>query len=233
VCLALSCQLAQGATFTDELWAEIGPIYKKTLEHPFLKGLADGSLPRSRFHFYLIQDLHYLKAFAKTLSVLAAKSPREDWSITLNNHAVDAIQAERQLHQELLASYGISAERTSGTQVAPTTYAYTSHLLRVAYERPFREGLAAVLPCYWIYWEVGKELQKKGSEDTDYQKWIDQYASEEFGHSVEQVLMMMNAEAEGLDTESREVLKDLFEKSSRYEWMFWDMAWRREQWPPP
>jgi thiaminase/transcriptional activator TenA len=71
-----------------------------------------------------------------------------------------------------------------------------------------------VLPCYWIYWEVGRELQKKGSEDTDYQRWIDQYASEEFGHSVEQVLTMMNAEAEGLGTESREVLKDLFEKSS-------------------
>jgi thiaminase/transcriptional activator TenA len=203
------------------------------LEHPFLKGLADGSLPRSRFHFYLIQDTHYLKAFTKTLSVLAAKSPREDWSITLNHHAVNALQAERQLHEGLLESYGVSAENVADAKVAPTTYAYMNQLLRVAYERPFREGLAAVLPCYWIYWEIGKELQIKGSPDADYQRWIDQYASEEFGHSVEQVLRMMNTEAQGLDSSSREVLKELFETSSRYEWMFWDMAWRQEQWPPP
>lgn len=189
-------------------------------------------MPRSRFQFYLTEDVHYLRTFAKTLRLLAAKSPREDWSITLNKHAIESIQAERQLHEQLLASYGISAERPATTRVAPTTYAYTNHLLRVAYEKPFREGLAAVLPCYWIYWEVGKELQRRGSRDADYQRWIDQYASEEFGHTVEQVLEMMNAEAEGLDATARDRLKEVFQISSRYEWMFWDMAWREESWPP-
>jgi thiaminase/transcriptional activator TenA len=232
VWLAFSCWQAQGAAFTDELWSEIRPLYANTLEHRFLKGLADGSLPRSRFQFYLVQDAHYLRTFAKTLSVLAAKSPREDWSITLNTHAISALQAERELHEGLLGSYGISAERAANTPIAPTTYAYMNHLLAVAYEKPFREGLAAVLPCYWIYWEVGKELQKAGSPAADYQRWIDQYASQEFGHAVEQVLAMMNAEAENLDARTREVLKELFQTSARYEWMFWDMAWREEKWPP-
>lgn len=230
--LALSyCQLT-GASFTDELWSDIRPVYTKTLEHPFLKGLADGSLPRSRFQFYLIQDAHYLRAFAKVLSVLAAKSPREDWSITLSEHATTALKAERELHASLLASYGISVEQAETTPIAPTTHAYMNHLLASAYDRPFPEGLAAVLPCYWVYWEVGKELQKEGSQDEGYQRWIDQYASEEFGRAVEQVLAMMNSEAQQLEPRSRETIKEIFRTSTRYEWMFWDMAWREEQWLP-
>ena len=230
--LALSCFQAKGAPFTDELWNDIRPLYTKTVEHPFLKGLADGSLPRSRFQFYLVQDAHYLRTFAKVLSVLAAKAPREEWTLTLNQHARSALGAERELHEGLLASYGVSFDAVRDAPIAPTTYAYMSHLLAVAYQETFSHGLAAVLPCYWIYWEVGKELQKKGSKDADYQRWIDQYASEEFGQAVEQVLEMMNTEAEHLNARSRKVLKEIFRTSTRYEWMFWDMAWREEKWQP-
>jgi len=233
VCLlAFSCCNGQAASFTDELWREVRPLYTKTLEHPFLRGLADGSLPRSRFQFYLIQDAHYLRAFARVLNVLAAKAPRENWSRILNEHATSALQEERELHQGLLASYGISAKQAEDTPIGPTTYAYMNHLLAVAHEKPFHEGLAAVLPCYWIYWEVGRELQKQGSQDADYRRWIAQYGSEEFGRVVEQVLEMMNAEAERLDVPSRDRLKEVFKISSRYEWMFWDMAWREEKWLP-
>jgi thiaminase/transcriptional activator TenA len=220
------------ATFTDELWSEIRPVYEKTLEHPFLKGLSDGTLPRSRFEFYLLQDSHYLRAFGQALSVLAAKAPREQWAITLNEHAAGALKAERQLHEQILASYGLSKSRVQKVTVAPSNYAYTTHLLATVHRRPFAEGLAAVLPCYWIYWEVGKELVKKGSKDPDYQRWINQYAGEEYGNVVRQVLDMMNAEAARLDAESRRAAKNLFLLSARYEYMFWDMAWREEQWSP-
>ena len=66
--------LAADARFTDTLWTSIRPIYAKTLEHPFLKGLADGTLPRARFQFYLIQDVKYLRAFGQALSVLARRA---------------------------------------------------------------------------------------------------------------------------------------------------------------
>ena len=116
--------------------------------------------------------------------------------------------------------------------MAPTNYAYTNHLLAAAYQKSFAHGVAAVLPCYWIYWEVGKELREKGSKNADYQRWIDQYSGEEFGQAVFQVLDMVNTEAEHLDISSREELKEIFRTSTRYEWMFWDMAWRQEDWPP-
>ena len=213
--------------FTAELWSAARPVYQKTLDHPFLAGLADGSLPRSRFRYYLIQDALYLSEFSKALSALAAKAPREQWRITLNKHAVDAIETERQLHRMLLA--GVEFERF---EMAPTNRAYTNHLLATVYTRPFAEGLAAMLPCYWIYWEVGKELKRRGSKDRDYQRWIDQYSDPAYGTAVDQVLDMMNREAARMDDAQRAVLRRLFLLSARYEYMFWDMAWREESWAP-
>ncbi|MBI3667271.1 MAG: thiaminase II [Acidobacteria bacterium] len=229
--LAFACRAAE-PRFTAELWSDIRPIYAKTLEHPFLKGLSDGSLPRSRFQFYLIQDAQYLRAFARALSVLAAKSPRDDWAATLNRHAASSIESERQLHESILRSFGVPPAAALAAPMAPVNYAYTNHLLAVAYQQPFARGLAALLPCYWIYWEAGKELKKKGSKDPDYQRWIDLYSGEDYGKVVQQVLDMMDSEAARLDADSRRAVKALFRTSARYEWMFWDMAWREEKWQP-
>ena len=224
--------LAADREFTADLWQEIRPIYAKTLEHAFLKGLADGTLPRATFQFYLLQDAQYLRVFGQALSVLAAKAPREEWTITLNTHAVDALKTERQLHESILRSFGVTDEAMRAARMAPTNYAYTNHLLTTAYQRPFGEGLAAMLPCYWVYWEAGKELKKRGSRNAEYQRWIDQYSDPNYGHVVEQVLSMMNAEARRMDASSRSEAHRLFTLSARYEYMFWDMAWRREQWAP-
>ena len=229
------------ATFTGEMWERGRPVYEKTLEHPFLKGLADGSLPRDRFQFYLEQDAQYLRVFGQALSVLASKAPREDWARTLNRHAVDAIEVERALHETILGKFGVQDRQgpvgTAGggpsrTIMAPVNVAYTNHLLATVERGTFAEGLAAMLPCYWIYWEAGKVLVKRGSKNREYQQWIDQYASEDYGKSVREVLAMMDALAPEMTAAQRERCLALFERGARYEWMFWDMAWRKESWPP-
>lgn len=217
------------AALTDQMWTEAKPVYDATLRHPYLQGLADGSLPKASFQFYLIEDAKYLRAFGDALRELAKKAPRREWTVTLNKHATEAIDAERQLHQSLLTSYGVSK---SPDAMAPTNYAYTNHFRQAVERGTFAEGLAAMLPCYWIYWEVGKELVKRGSKDKDYQRWIDQYASESYGATVRQVLDMMNADDARLTPVQRRRAIELFVLSARYEYMFWDMAWRRETWPP-
>ena len=217
---------AWAAEFTDQLWDRAQPVYEQTLRHPFLAGLSGGDLPRPRFQYYLAQDALYLSAFSRALSILAAKAPREEWSILLNRHAVETLEVERKLHQSLLDSGNRAAA------LAPTSLAYTNHLLASVSQRPFGEGLAAMLPCYWIYWEVGRRLKDRGSKDPAYQRWIDQYAGEEYGATVRQVLAIMNDEAATMSPASRHQALRLFETSARYEYMFWDMAWREERWPP-
>jgi thiaminase/transcriptional activator TenA len=226
VLLCLSSQLfASDARFTDELWIQIEPIYAKSIQHPFLKRLSDGTLPREKFEFYLQQDALYLTAFSEALHALAVKAPREEWRGILTKHATEAIDAERQLHDSIL--HGKTAR-----EMAPTNYAYTNHLLVTVARRPFVEGLAAMLPCYWVYQEVGTELKKRGSKNADYQRWIDQYSDESYQNTVAQVIRMMNSEAARLDPAARDRVKHWFTISARYEYMFWDMAWNQETWPP-
>jgi thiaminase (transcriptional activator TenA) len=225
---ALAALSAAGAdaSFTDRVWREIAPVYNKTLAHPYLKGLADGTLPRAKFDFYLQQDSHYLRAFSQALNVIASKAPREDWAITLTKHSIEALEVERSLHKSLLGTKQMDA------QVAPSNYAYTTHLLAIAHRGSFAEGLAAMLPCYWIYWEVGKELKRVGSKNKDYQRWIDQYADPQYGKTVQQVLDMMNAEASRITEAERAAAARHFGTSARYEYLFWDAAWREERWLP-
>jgi thiaminase (transcriptional activator TenA) len=217
--------------FTDELWRSIEPIYGAILRHPFLRGLTDGSLPRESFKFYAVQDALYLREFARALSLAAARAPQDDWIIMFNEHAAGALKVERGLHESFFRDFGLTSEAVASTRLAPTNLAYTSYLLAVAYGAPFHEAMAALLPCYWIYWEVGKELERAGSADPLYKRWIGTYASEEFGSVVRAVLLATDQVAAGLRSPELEVMRGHFLTTSRYEWMFWDMGLRREAWP--
>jgi thiaminase/transcriptional activator TenA len=217
--------------FTTTLWRAIEPIYAAILAHPFLRGLTDGSLSREAFQFYAVQDALYLRDFARALALAAARAPREDWIIMFNEHAAGALKVEVTLHESFFKDWGLSPETVSATPLAPTNQAYTSYLLATAHAGPFHEAVAALLPCYWIYWEVGKSLERAGSRDPLYARWIGTYASEEFGAVVRAVLACTDTLAGGLRDGERETMRRHFVTTSRYEWMFWDMGWRREAWP--
>jgi thiaminase/transcriptional activator TenA len=218
-------------TFTAELWQSITPIYAAILKHPFLRGLADGSLSRDAFRFYVVQDAHYLRDFARALSIAAARAPRDEWIIMLNEHSANALRVERSLHETFFRDFGLSDKEVAATPLAPVNLAYTSYLLAVAYGAPFHEGVAALLPCYWIYWEVGKELERMGSRDPLFSRWIATYASEEFAGVVRAVLAMTDEMAGGVTEGERAAMRGHFLTTSRYEWMFWDMGYRMEAWP--
>jgi len=218
-------------SFTGDLWKSIEPIYAAILRHPFLAGLTDGSLPMESFRFYAVQDALYLRDYARALSLAAARAPRDPWIIMFNEHAAGALKVERELHESFFKAWGLTTDAVAATPVAPTNLAYTSYLLAVAHAGPFHEAVAALLPCYWIYWEVGKELERRGSPDPLYARWIGTYASEEFGSVVRAVLDCTDALAGPLGSAERAAMGRHFVTTSRYEWMFWDMGHRREAWP--
>ena len=217
--------------FTNQLWEGITPIYRAILTHPFVMGLMDGTLSEDRFRFYVIQDAHYLRGFAKSLAAAAASAPRDEWTEFLSEHARDTLVVERALHDGFFREWNLTPEQVYATPVAPTNLAYTSYMLRMAHGASFEEAVAALLPCDWIYVQVGRELEKKGSPNPLYQRWIDTYASEEVWAIVQKLIGIVDAAVEGLSEFRQEVLRHHFTVASRYEWMFWDMAWRMEAWP--
>lgn len=218
-------------TLSERLWASIEGIFKQILDHPFIRGLTDGSLDREAFRFYVVQDALYLRDFARALAICAAKAPAEKDIEMFCQHAAGAITVERQLHESFFADFGLSEEEVRTTPMAPTNLAYTSYLLATAYGGSFGNALGAVLPCYWIYWEVGKSLIERGSPDPLYGKWIDTYGGEEFAGIVRQVLALTDRIGESLTAEDQAKVTKHFVITSRYEWMFWDMGLQREVWP--
>jgi thiaminase (transcriptional activator TenA) len=218
-------------SLTARLWGSIDDTYKAILDHPFIDGLTTGSLERDAFRFYVVQDALYLQSYSRALAVCGAKAPHEDATKMFCEHAAGAVEVERQLHESFFRDFGMSDEDVRSTEMAPTTLAYTSYLLATVYGGSFAEALGAVLPCYWIYWEVGKSLLSKGSSDPLYARWIETYGGEEFAGVVRAVLALTDEAGADLARTQEASLTRHFKTTARYEWMFWDMGYRRERWP--
>ncbi|MEM4297405.1 MAG: thiaminase II [Nitrososphaerota archaeon] len=218
-------------SFTESLWSSITNIYKAIVNHPFIQGLVDGSLEEEKFKFYVIQDALYLSEYSRALSIAASKAPHDEWAMMFNDHARMAILVERSLHEGFFKEWGLGKEGVYSTPMTPTNLAYTSYLKAVAYSSPFHELLAALLPCYWIYWEVGKELEKQGSRKRLYQRWIDTYSSDEYAGICKAVLDITDEYSRELTEAQRLRMKNHFMTTSKYEYMFWDSAYRLERWP--
>ena len=218
-------------SFTAGLWDGIGGVMAEIHRHPFLAGLGDGTLDRGAFTFYVVQDAHYLREYARALAICGARAPGIQAIRMFCEHAAGAIAVERELHTSFFAEFGLDEAQIAATPMAPTTVAYTSYLLGAAYGGSYAEGLAAVLPCYWIYADVGRALVAGGSPDPQYQRWIDTYGGDEFQEIVRAVLDEADAVGETLSVADRAAAATRFATTSRYEWMFWEMGLRREVWP--
>jgi thiaminase/transcriptional activator TenA len=92
-------------------------------------------------------------------------------------------------------------------------------------------SVAALLPCFWIYWEVGKHLLATAAPDNPYQAWIDTYADETFAAGVRKVIAISDQLAEAASPGVRDQMSQAFERAAQLEWMFWDSAYRLERWP--
>jgi thiaminase/transcriptional activator TenA len=217
--------------FTDRMWAEIGPLYGKILAQPFNRALADGSLERETFVFYMIQDAHYLGMFSRALAATAARAPTPEGQAKLSKSAHDAIIVERALHEGFFTEFGVDAATFLGTPPSPTCRAYGDFLMASAHVRPYSAAVSALLPCFQIYYEVGKHLLGIAAKPHPYQRWIDTYADEAFGDSVREMLALTDIAHDAGPAGLRAEMRETYLTACRYEWMFWDSAWRREGWP--
>jgi thiaminase/transcriptional activator TenA len=206
--------------FTDKLFEAARPIWDAQLEHPFVKGIGDGSLDEGLFKNWVLQDYRYLKEFARIFAWAVAAAAL---NLTLNT--------EMDLHRQYAARFGITPEDLEAAPMWPTTRAYTDFLIRTAADGDMADLIAALLPCAWGYVYIVQRLTEGDPpKDQRYADWIVQYASDEFAEAAEWLKAEMNRLAESASAEKREKLIELFVLSSRYEWQFWEMCWAGERW---
>jgi thiaminase/transcriptional activator TenA len=211
---------------SEEMWNSISDVFSAILSHPFIRGLVDGSLEEEKFKYYIIQDYHYLKGFSRTLAILASKSESDENLQLFVTHVIHVINVERSLHESFLREWKINPEEYD---ISPSNLLYVSYLLSTVLLRPYYEGVAVVLPCYWIYMEVGRELIKKGSPNKLYQRWIETYSGEEYEKGVREVISVVDRFNLG-EEERRSAIKQ-FRIASIFEYMFWDSAYKLERFP--
>lgn len=218
-------------SFCRDTWQRHLPLYEQIRDMPFNRALADGTLSMPRFQHYMIQDAHYLVAFGRALAVAAAKADSADGIVQFAEAAKVAVIVERSLHEGFMRQFGIDAASFQAMPLSPACHHYTSYLQSVAWSAPYPVVLAALLPCFWIYAEVGRHIHAHAAADNPYQDWIDTYAGEEFHAAVRAVITTIDQVAAGVDAGTREQMHQAFAMASRLEWVFWDSAWRLEQWP--
>jgi thiaminase (transcriptional activator TenA) len=218
-------------SFSTDAWRRIVPLYDAILELPIIRELAAGTLARERFTFYMLQDAHYLTYFGRALAVTAARAPDTDALIQFAGSARQAVVVERALHEGFFRDYGISPAEAAAAEPSPTCAHYTHYLLAVAHNAPYEVAVGALLPCFWIYWEVGKHLLGTAAANNPYQAWIDTYADEAFGDGVRTVIAISDQVAQTASPGIRDQMLRAFARASQLEWMFWDGAYRLERWP--
>ena len=217
-------------TFTAHIRNEADPIWRKSFEHPFIKGIADGTLPLRAFKYYVMQDSYYLSHFARVQSLAAAKSHDPETTNRLAIHAQGSYEAEMALHQEFSGRLGITLDDQRAFKPSPTAYAYTSHLYRAAYTGQIGDAIAALLPCYWLYHEIGELLQGCSPAEPIYQDWIHAYGGDDFKELTYEQINRLDRIAEQSTQTQRDQMKEHFLISSQYELNFWEMAYTLEKW---
>jgi thiaminase/transcriptional activator TenA len=213
--------------FTDQLWQEAQPLWLAIREHPFLRDLRAGVLPIETFRYYVVQDYHYLEAFGRTVATALAKAPSSALLTTIARRVNTPI--ERPLHERLFALAEVSRAEAEKAVASPTNLAYQNHMLAVAARGTLGETAAALLPCPWTYHALGDVVVDV--EHPVYSVWAGFYSEGLLAESCRAWRELVDGEVAEAGPRTRESMRRVFHLSMRYEWMFWDAAYKRETWP--
>jgi len=208
--------------FSEHLWQATFPIYQQILRHPFHAELAEGTLDEKRFIFYMEQDSYYLISFSRALAFIAGRAVSSKTIHQFLSFSLEALVAERKLH----ASFLPSNYNCDWIEPSPSCMAYTQYLIAKATIAPLEEAIAAVLPCFWIYREVGRNIAAHCIHANPYMKWIETYASQEFSDDTDQAIFLLDELAIHSSVEILERMKKAFEYSLLFEWHFWNDAYK-------
>lgn len=217
--------------FSDTAWQRIAPLRAAIHALPFNSELAAGTLSSARFQGYIIQDALYLTQYSRVLALAGARAPNAAALHAFASSALEAVAVEQALHERYMAQFGVDPTRLATADPSPDCLGYTSFLLACAYHEPWEILLAALLPCFWIYWDVGSAIAQKATADNSYRAWIDTYADEAFGEAVRTVIGMTDRAAAATTEAVRERMMRAFIRSSQFEWLFWDGAYQQRGWP--
>ena len=214
--------------FTDRLYQSAAPVWKKCMEHPFVKGIGDGSLPLEKFQYFMLQDYVYLYDYARVFALGTVKAKDPSLMREFARNVDEVLHGEMEIHRAYMKRLGITEEQAETVKPALPNLSYTSYMIAEAQAGTTADIVAAILSCSWSYADIGRSLAAVpgAAEHPFYGEWIQGYAGEEYQKTNRSLITLMNRLAEGLPEDQRSHLVDIFVNCSLYELGFWDMAWQ-------
>lgn len=219
--------------FTDRLYETIEPVWKSYLEHPFVKGIGEGTLEKEKFIHYMKQDYVYLIEYSRVFALGAAKANDLKTMTIFANLLHGTMNFEMDLHRQYAKEFGITKEELEATKPSSTMTAYTSYMISQAQLGGVENAIAAVLACAWSYNWIGKELATwpHATDHEFYGNWVKMYSSEGFTKIAHDCIDLINAIAKEKPEHELKKLEEIFVKTSYFEYMFWEMAENQSMWP--
>lgn len=205
---------AQG-TWCDNVWAVISPIMDRLKAHPFITGMIAGTLPEETFQRYLMQDCIYLKNYTREMQAMVAMLDEGEGKEMFKLFAQDSMAAEQALNEKFRG-------RIESAETLPTTRAYIEHTSSQVDSGDAALALASLLPCMWMYNELGKYMSEVmvGGNDNPYREWISLYSSELMEKGVPVMQALANKLAKAESTHRKAEMRYAFCKSARFEMDF-------------
>jgi thiaminase (transcriptional activator TenA) len=213
--------------FTLKLWNETKGIYEKIIQLPFNQELMKGTLDMNRFMFYIRQDSLYLMDYCKVLALIASKMEKTERTLQFLKFAEDSIIVEKTMHENFLSGY---KKGDMQYQKSPSCFAYTNFLLSTVAFRSTEEAIASILPCFWIYREVGNYIYNNAAKNNPYKDWINTYSAEEFRKATDIAIESTDEMADQASSIIRSKMIDVFVISTKLEYLFWESAYKKEKW---
>ncbi|EOP59148.1 transcriptional activator tenA [Bacillus cereus VDM053] len=218
--------------FCDRLLETVQPVWEMSHNHPFVVGMGDGTLEKDKFQYYIIQDYLYLLDYAKLYAIGVVKATNPQVMGKFAEQIDGILNGEMTIHKQYAKRLGISIEEIESAKPSAKNLAYTNYMMSVSQNGTLAELIAALLPCMWSYWEIGKRLNDiPGARDHEFfGEWIQGYSSKEYGNLCIWLIDLLNEMAVGKSEKELDRLEEIFLYSSRFEYLFWDMSYRKEMW---
>ena len=215
-------------TTTERLLSCTEQLWDSYLDHPFVRGIADGSLDREKFIHYMLQDYIYLIDYARVFALGVVKAGDTETMRFFASYVHQILDGEMDIHKGYMKRLGIKLSDAESVQPALDNRSYTAYMMRVAYDEGPAEIAAAILSCALSYEHIARRILET-NPDADrhpfYGEWVNGYANEDYHNANLELIALTNRLASDCTEQQLKHLEEIFIVCSRYEMAFWDMAW--------
>lgn len=201
---------ASDLSFMDSARERTRDLMSEIYKNPFLEELVGGTLPENKWDYYYTQDLIYLTHFDNALMLLTTKTSDDNMASFFVKQAKIYVSHEKQLDQVVpcpsCKEYAVFETQSVG--------------------RSLEYGLAALVPCYVVYDEVGIWLRNQLTQNNPYKQEIQKIFGEKPSESARTIEKYINMVAERESEETRQEMLEIYYRSVKYELEFWDSAYK-------